>query len=112
MTRTVKFKATATSMMRSGPVEGNAVRIERRDGVVAMEVCYGLCSTARGHVSVPADPATLRSLARAISETADAIEREAEEPDEVVVNEYEPDEVVMPEVYDGLRHDPLQEDDE
>ena len=87
--------------MRNGPVDGNALRIQRREGVVAMEVCYSLNSTARGHISVPGDPAALRSIGRAFNELAASIEREAEEPDEVVINEYEPDEVVIPELYAG-----------
>ena len=94
-------------MMRAGPVEGSSLRIARRRGVVAFEVCYGLNATARGHISVPADPGTLRSIAAVLKEEAAAIELEAEEPDEVVLrDEYEPDEVVMPEVYQGLGQSP------
>jgi len=101
--RVVKFGKVARSMLRNGPVDGNALRIQRRGGVVALEVRYDLESTARGHVGLPADPAVLRSVAAAILKEAAAIEREAEEPDEVVLrDEYEPDEVVVPEVYEGL----------
>jgi len=108
MKKKIKFKTTVTSMMRNGPVEGNGLRLEEHDGVISLEVCYSLDSTARGHISIPAHVQTLRSLAGSLNDIATTIEKAQEEPDEVVLNEYEPDEVVLPGVYNGSRQAPSQ----
>lgn len=112
----IKFKTEVTSLMRSGAVEGNALRIDERKGVIALEVCYSMDSTARGYIGIPADKNTLRSIAKELETIAAKIESAEDEPDEVI-NEYEPDEMVKPEVLDprpssftgeqGLNEDPF-----
>jgi hypothetical protein len=87
--------------MRSGRIDGKALKLEHREGVVLLQVCYGVDSTTRGYIAIPAEPKTLRAVGNAFSDLAKDIERAAEEPDEIVINEYEPDEVVMPEEYLG-----------
>jgi len=96
MEKKISFEGTtATSMVRSGPIEGNSVRVSRREDAVVLEACYGTNSTGRGYISVPADPKVLKAIAKAYTAIAEAIEKE---PKKAAASEYEPDEVVMPDV--------------
>jgi hypothetical protein len=98
----VKFPRSAVSLMRSGAVDGNCLRISPQKGDIHLQVGYSQDSTARGYIAIPASPKTLRSVAGALEGMAKAIDQAADEPDEIVIPEdYEPDEVVLPEEYLG-----------